>query len=45
MVTEKTKDHYSLEGLKEKLFEEVKNTHVFRFPYNDLLYEEYEEDY
>ena len=70
LVTEKTKEHYTLaewkktwmnkldsnclfisalnkeniEDFKEKVFEEVKKIHISRFPYNDFLYEEYEEE-
>ncbi len=34
----------NMEAFKEKIFEEVKKIHITRFPYNDLLYEEYEEE-
>jgi GTP-binding protein HflX len=34
----------NLDEFKEILFEEVKNIHVTRFPYNDFLYQEYEEE-
>ena len=34
----------NMEAFKEKVFEEVKNIHITRFPYNDLLYEEFEEE-
>ncbi|HEY9222255.1 MAG TPA: GTPase HflX [Lutibacter sp.] len=34
----------NMEAFKEKVFEEVKKIHVTRFPYNDLLYEEFEEE-
>jgi len=71
LVTEKTKEHYTLEDWKKtwmnkldennclfisalnkenleefrkKVFEEVKKIHITRFPYNDFLYEEYEEE-
>jgi GTP-binding protein HflX len=33
-----------MEAFKEKVFEEVKKIHITRFPYNDLLYEEYTEE-
>ncbi|MDH3322626.1 MAG: GTPase HflX [Flavobacteriaceae bacterium] len=34
----------NMEALKEKVFEEVKKIHITRFPYNDFLYQEYEEN-
>lgn len=34
----------NMEAFKEKVFEEVKKIHITRFPYNDLLYEEFEEE-
>ncbi len=34
----------NMEEFKEKVFEEVKKIHITRFPYNDLLYEEFEEE-
>ncbi|PKP13556.1 MAG: GTPase HflX [Bacteroidetes bacterium HGW-Bacteroidetes-3] len=34
----------NMEAFKEKVFEEVKKIHISRFPYNDLLYEEFEEE-
>jgi len=69
LVTEKTKEHYTLneweetwmskmnnncvfisalkkeniDEFKAKVFEEVKKIHITRFPYNDFLYQEYEE--
>ncbi len=69
LVTEKTKEHYTLDEWEEtwmskmnnncvfisalnkenidefkaKVFEEVKKIHITRFPYNDFLYQEYEE--
>jgi len=33
----------NMEEFKEKVFEGVKKIHISRFPYNDFLYEEYEE--
>lgn len=33
----------NLEEFKSLVFEEVKKIHITRFPYNDFLYEEYEE--
>ncbi len=70
LITERTKEHYSLEDwkkswfakmenqcvfisalnkdnleeFKKMVFEEVKKIHITRFPYNDFLYQEYEED-
>ncbi|WP_372766512.1 GTPase HflX [Lutibacter sp.] len=34
----------NMEAFKEKVFEEVKKIHITRFPYNDLLYEEFKEE-
>ncbi|MBE0424161.1 MAG: GTPase HflX [Lutibacter sp.] len=34
----------NMEAFKEKVFEEVKKIHISRFPYNDLLYQEFEEE-
>lgn len=70
LVTERTKEHYTLEDWKDtwmnkldkdslfisalnnenledfrkKVFEKVKEIHIQRFPYNDFLYYEYDED-
>jgi GTP-binding protein HflX len=70
LVTERTKDHYTLndwkntwmnemgenslfisalnsenlEEFREKIFEEVKKVHMQRFPYNDYLYLEYDDE-
>tara|TARA_R110002073_G_scaffold279026_1_gene442990 strand:+ start:255456 stop:256661 length:1206 start_codon:yes stop_codon:yes gene_type:complete len=33
----------NLDDFKEKVFEAVKKIHISRFPYNDFLYQEYEE--
>ena len=70
LVTERTKEHYTLddwkntwmnelnenslfisalekenmEQFKSKVFEEVKKIHMKRFPYNDYLYYEYDND-
>ena len=33
----------NLEEFKEKVFEEIKKIHISRFPYNNFLYDEYEE--
>ncbi|MDP3312398.1 GTPase HflX [Lutibacter sp.] len=69
LITEKSKEHYTLEDwkktwinkldhhclfisaiekenmedFKEKVFEEIKKIHITRFPYNDFLYEEFED--
>ena len=34
----------NLEEFKALVFEEVKKIHMTRFPYNDFLYQEYEEN-
>jgi GTP-binding protein HflX len=34
----------NLEEFRAKVFEEVKKIHITRFPYNDFLYEEYNEE-
>ena len=34
----------NMDEFKEKVFEEVKKIHITRFPYNDYLYQEYEEE-
>jgi len=34
----------NIEEFKVKVFEAVKKIHITRFPYNDFLYDEYEED-
>jgi len=34
----------NLDEFKEKVFEAVKKIHITRFPYNDFLYDEYEEE-
>ncbi len=34
----------NLDEFKSKVFEAVKKIHITRFPYNDFLYEEYEEE-
>jgi len=70
LVTERSKEHYTLEDwkkswyakmgkhcvfisalnkdnlddFKKMVFEEVKKIHITRFPYNDFLYQEYEEE-
>ena len=70
LITERSKDHYTLDDwkkswyakmenqcvfisalkkenldeFKKMVFEEVKKIHITRFPYNDFLYQEYEEN-
>ena len=34
----------NFQNFKTKVFEEVKKIHITRFPYNDFLYEEYEDN-
>jgi len=34
----------NLDDFKSLVFEEVKKIHITRFPYNDFLYEEYQEE-
>ena len=34
----------NLEEFKKMVFEEVKKIHITRFPYNDFLYQEYEDN-
>ncbi len=34
----------NIEDLKDIIFEEVKKIHITRFPYNDFLYQEFEEE-
>jgi len=34
----------NIDEFKAKVFEEVKKIHITRFPYNDFLYQEYEEE-
>lgn len=34
----------NLEEFKKKVFDEVKKIHITRFPYNDFLYQEYDEN-
>jgi GTP-binding protein HflX len=34
----------NLDEFKEKVFEEIKKIHITRFPYNDFLYDEYNEE-
>jgi GTP-binding protein HflX len=34
----------NIEAFKEKVFDEVKKIHITRFPYNDFLYQEFDEE-
>lgn len=34
----------NIDALKEMLYEKVKEIHVTRFPYNDFLYQTYDEN-
>ena len=34
----------NMEEFRTKVFEEVKKVHIQRFPYNDYLYNEYDEN-
>ena len=36
-------DKMNIEELREKMFAQVKKIHITRFPYNDFLYQNYEE--
>ncbi|MDR2472919.1 MAG: GTPase HflX [Tannerella sp.] len=38
------KHHSNIEELKAKMYRKIKDIHVTRFPYNDFLFQEYEED-
>ena len=37
-------DKSNFEEFKEKVYQEVRKIHIERFPYNDFLYQEYEEE-
>ncbi|MGL4292918.1 MAG: GTPase HflX [Bacteroidales bacterium] len=39
------KDRENIEELKQKFYDMVKEIHVKRFPYNDFLFQKYDEDY
>lgn len=39
------KEKENIETLKQKLYDMVKEIHVKRFPYNDFLFQKYDEDY
>ncbi|OAV75215.1 GTP-binding protein HflX [Bacteroidales bacterium Barb7] len=38
------KEHINIDALKSLLYERVKQIHVTRFPYNDFLFQQYEEE-
>lgn len=38
------KDKINIDGLKELLYEKAKEIHVERFPYNDFLFQKYDEE-
>lgn len=38
------KDKTNIDELKEMLYERVKEIHITRFPYNDFLFQQYDED-
>ena len=38
------KEHTNIEALKALLYERVKQIHITRFPYNDFLFQHYEEE-
>lgn len=38
------KDGINIDSLKQKIYEKAKEIHLSRFPYNDLLYQKYDED-
>lgn len=38
------RDKTNLKELREKLYNEIKKIHITRFPYNDFLYQTYEEE-
>lgn len=39
------KEHINIEAMKEMLYQQAKEIHSERFPYNDFLYQKYDEDY
>ena len=39
------KEKENIESLKQRLYDMVKEIHVQRFPYNDFLFQKYDEDY
>ena len=38
------KERTNIEALKEMLYERVKQIHITRFPYNDFLFQQYDEE-
>lgn len=38
------KEQINIDELKEKIYEKAKEVHTARFPYNDFLYQKYDED-
>ena len=38
------KERTNIEALKSMLYERIKDIHITRFPYNDFLFQQYEED-
>ncbi|MDD4591569.1 MAG: GTPase HflX [Parabacteroides sp.] len=38
------KQHINIDALKSLLYERVKQIHITRFPYNDFLYQQYDEE-
>jgi GTP-binding protein HflX len=38
------KENTNIDALKELLYEKVKQIHISRFPYNDFLFQKYDED-
>jgi len=39
------KEHTNIDRLKELLYNKAREVHALRFPYNDFLYEKYDENY
>lgn len=39
------KEHLNVDALKQLLYNKAKEIHTQRFPYNDFLYQKYDEDY
>lgn len=39
------KEHINIDALKDMLYQKAKEIHSERFPYNDFLYQKYDEDY
>ena len=38
------KKQINIDELKEKLYEKAKEVHLTRFPYNDFLFQKYDDD-